>query len=120
MDAVSARHHSGRWRAIVVALTIVVLLAFGAAAGLPHSRATRAFDVRSFGATGNGRHNDTPAINRAILAANRAGGGTVEVPRGTYLAGGSIHILSNVTLRLDAGATVLGARSGYDLSDLIR
>ena len=38
----------------------------------------------------------------------------VLLPAGTYLAAGSIHMLSNVTLRLAAHSTLLGARSGYD------
>jgi polygalacturonase len=73
--------------------------------------------VRSFGAAGNGLRDDAPAINRAIVAANRAGGGTVELPPGRYLAGGSIHIRSNVALRLERGATLIGARTGYDLPE---
>lgn len=73
--------------------------------------------MRTFGAAGNGLRDDAPAINRAIIAANRAGGGTVELPRGRYLAGGSIHIRSNVTLRFEAGATLLGAKTGYDLPE---
>jgi hypothetical protein len=42
-------------------------------------------------------------------AANAAGGGLVVFPAGSYLAGGSIHMLSNVTLDLEAGSTILGA-----------
>ena len=72
------------------------------------------FDVRDYGATGNGSTNDTPAINRAITAANNAGGGTVQFPSGRYRAGSSIHLKSNVTIQLDSGSVVLGAASGYD------
>jgi hypothetical protein len=97
-----------------VALTVVVLVAVGLTTGLPQSGALPTFDVRNFGAAGNRVQNDTPAIDAAIAAANGTGGGVVEVPPGTYLAGSSIHMLSNVTLQLDAGATVLGASSGYD------
>ncbi len=43
------------------------------------------FDVRAFGARGDGLTDDSPAIQRAIDAAHAAGGGTVSVPRGTYL-----------------------------------
>jgi hypothetical protein len=92
----------------VVALTALVL-----ALGSP-SPTARVFNVRRYGAVGNDRNNDTPAFNRAIAAANRAGGGVVEVPAGTYLAGGSIHMLSNVTLRLEAGSTLVGGKYGYD------
>src|SRR6266511_2540446 len=75
------------------------------------------FDVRDYGATGDGTTNDTPAVNRAIAAANTAGGGTVRFPAGTYLAGSSVHMMSEVTLSLDAGATLLGAASGYDVPE---
>jgi polygalacturonase len=64
--------------------------------------------VRSFGATGDGKTLDTPAINKAIEAAAAAGGGTVHFPAGTYLSY-SIHLKSNVALYLDAGATILAA-----------
>ncbi|MGC9668747.1 glycosyl hydrolase family 28 protein [Planosporangium sp. 12N6] len=74
----------------------------------------RVFDVRSFGATGGATTNDSPAVDAAIAAANAAGGGIVRFPPGTYLAGSSIHLMSNVTLLLDAGATLLGAPTGYD------
>src|ERR1700752_3273473 len=43
------------------------------------------FDVRAFGARGDGHVLDTPAVNRAIEAAAAAGGGTVLFPAGTYL-----------------------------------
>lgn len=73
------------------------------------------FDVRDYGAVGNGSANDTPAINRAIAAANSAGGGVVDFPAGTYVAAQSIHMLSNVTLHLDANSTILGSGAGeYD------
>lgn len=101
---------------LLIAAVVLGLGPVGAAAtpaGPTH--ASRAiFDVRAYGARGGGRANDAPAINRAIAAANRAGGGVVLLPAGTYLAAGSIHMLSNVTLRLAAHSTLLGARSGYD------
>ncbi|HEY3001025.1 MAG TPA: glycosyl hydrolase family 28 protein, partial [Kribbellaceae bacterium] len=71
-------------------------------------------NVKDFGAVGDGTTNDTPAVNQAIAAANGAGGGVVRFPAGTYLAGASIHLMSNVTLLLDAGSTLLGAATGYD------
>lgn len=66
------------------------------------------FNVRDFGAVGDGETVDTPAINQAIQAAADAGGGTVEFPAGTYLSF-SIHLQSNVHLRLGAGSTILAA-----------
>ena len=63
------------------------------------------FDVRSFGATGDGSTLDTQAIQRAIRAASRAGGGIVLFHPGTYLAG-TFELLSNVTLDIEAGAVL--------------
>jgi polygalacturonase len=66
------------------------------------------FNVRKFGAVGDGKNLDSPAINKAIEACARSGGGTVLIPAGTYLSG-SIHLQSNIHLLIDAGATILGA-----------
>jgi polygalacturonase len=73
------------------------------------------FDVKSFGAKGDGRTLDTASINKAIEAANAAGGGTVVFPAGEYLSY-SIHLKSHVTLQLDAGATLVAAEPSPDLS----
>ncbi len=66
------------------------------------------YNVRDYGAVGDGTHLDSPAINQAIHAAAQAGGGTVLLPAGTYLSG-SIHLRSNLQILIDAGATILGA-----------
>jgi polygalacturonase len=68
------------------------------------------YNVRDFGAKGDGVTLDTPAINRAIQKACNDGGGTVHFPHGTYLCY-SIHLLSNVSLYLENGATILAADS---------
>lgn len=73
------------------------------------------FDVRAFGAKGDGKALDTSAINRAIEAAAAAGGGTVVFPAGDYLSY-SIRLKSHVTLQLDAGATIVAAEPSADLS----
>ena len=71
---------------------------------MPGQQWLRGFvNVRAFGATGDGKTIDTPAINRAIAAAASSGGGTVVVPAGIY-ACYSIHLKSNVCLYLDQGA----------------
>ena len=74
------------------------------------------FNVRDFGATGDGQTLDSPAINQAIAACTQAGGGTVLVPAGTYLSG-SIHLASNLHLVIDAGATILGAPQSANAYD---
>jgi hypothetical protein len=67
-----------------------------------------AFKVRRYGATGDGKTLDSPAINAAINACNAAGGGTVYISPGDYLCG-TVILKSNVTLYLEAGATILGS-----------
>lgn len=44
------------------------------------------FNVRTYGATGDGKTIDTPAINRAIEAVAATGGGMLVFPSGTYVA----------------------------------
>ncbi len=87
------------------------LAALAQSAG-PHaaSAAGLFFDVRTFGATGDGKTVDSPAINKAIAAAAAAGGGTVFFPAGTYLCF-SIRLQSKVHLYLAQGSTILAADS---------
>jgi polygalacturonase len=78
-----------------------------------------AYDVKAYGATGDGKTLDTPAINKAIEAAAAAGGGIVWIPAGNYLCF-SIRLKSNVAPHLDEGATIIaadtpaGGAGGYD------
>jgi len=84
-------------------LLIVALLA----AVCDYARAAD-FDVKDFGAKGDGKSLDSPAINKAVDTAAAAGGGTVRVGAGTYLCA-SIRLKSNICLHLDQGATILAA-----------
>ena len=65
------------------------------------------YNVRDFGAAGDGKRLDSPSINRAIDAAAKNGGGTVLLPAGTYLSG-SIHLQSRIHL-LDRKSTRLNS-----------
>ena len=84
----------------------------------------RAFDVRAYGAKGDGATVDTPAINQAIEAVAKAGGGTIVFPAGTYLSY-SVHLKSKVGLYLDHGAVLLAGSTpiegttsgGYDMAE---
>ena len=66
------------------------------------------YDVRAFGALGDGTTLDTAAVNRAIEAAAAAGGGTVYFPAGNYLCY-SIRLKSKVALYIEQGATIVAA-----------
>ena len=90
-------------------LPAVSLAAAQAGAGDVTS-ASGLFDVRKFGATGDGKTLDTDAVKRAIDAAAAAGGGLVLFPAGTYLCF-SIHLKSQVHLHLEQGCTILAAES---------
>jgi polygalacturonase len=72
------------------------------------SEHSNVYNVRHFGAKGDGRTLDSPAINAAITAAVNDGGGQVLLPAGTYLCG-SIRLKSDIDLHLSAGATIVAA-----------
>jgi polygalacturonase len=69
---------------------------------------TSIYDIKAFGAKGDGTTLDTKAINDAIDAAFAAGGGTVYFPAGTYLSY-SIRLKSHISIFLDAGSVLLAA-----------
>ncbi len=73
-----------------------------------------AYNVKSFGATGDGKTLDTAAINKTIDAAAAAGGGTIYFPAGNYLSV-SIHLKSNIALYLDQGATIVAANPSNEV-----
>ena len=93
-------------------MTMWVRIRYAAAAimvfGIQNPLMARDFDVRSHGATGDGKALDTNAIQKTIDAAALAKGGRVVFPPGTYLSG-SIRLKSHVKLHLEKGATLLGS-----------
>lgn len=72
------------------------------------------FNVRAFGAKGDGVALDSPAINAAIEAASTAGDGTVRVPAGTYLCF-SLRLRSRLRLKFEPGATIVAAKPSPEL-----
>ncbi|MES2278987.1 MAG: glycosyl hydrolase family 28-related protein [Bacteroidota bacterium] len=68
-------------------------------------------DVKSFGAAGNGVDDNTDAINNAIAQIAQTGGGTLLFTKGTYLVR-TVHLMSNVYLYLDGGATIKCLKGG--------
>ncbi|WP_208782427.1 glycosyl hydrolase family 28 protein [Streptomyces griseorubiginosus] len=112
----------GRRAAAVILFVVAVVLglthpaALAAPAGAP--RAAAEYNVRDYGAKGDGSSNDSAAIDKAITAANAAGGGTVRFPSGTYKSKNTLHMKSHVTLQLDKGATLQGSSADtYDKAE---
>ncbi|HEX7895032.1 MAG TPA: glycosyl hydrolase family 28-related protein, partial [Terriglobales bacterium] len=66
---------------------------------------SRDFEISKYGAIGDGNFDCTAVFQQAISACNKAGGGTVLVPKGDFLTG-AIHLKSNVRLHLSEGATI--------------
>ena len=88
----------------LLALTVSAALMLLAMPELAHG-ADIDFDVRKHGAKGDGQTNDRAALQSAIDACTKAGGGTVRLPPGDYLSG-ALRLASDVTLHLEAGATL--------------
>ncbi|CAN5739788.1 glycoside hydrolase family 28 protein [soil metagenome] len=79
-----------------ISIIIAVLL-------LVQSYALQFYDVTRYGAKKDSSAKATVAIKKAIEAASKAGGGTVYFPAGKYLTG-AIHLKTNITIFIDAGA----------------
>jgi len=79
-------------------LLIIVFISFCAVA-----TAQQYFNVIKYGAKNDSSAMATKSIAAAINAAVKAGGGTVYFPAGKYLTG-PIHLKSNITILIDAGA----------------
>ena len=69
-----------------------------------------AYNVRDFGAVGDGKALDTVALQRAVDAVAEDGGGEVVVPMGVYRSG-TVRLTDNLTLTLETGATLLASES---------
>lgn len=91
---------------------IILLAASLAVTGLahaanPHPQMPRipsaVFNITNYGAIGDGVTDDTVSIQKAINAAREAGGGTVEIPAGTFESG-PITLYSRINLHLDTNA----------------
>jgi len=81
---------------------------------LPAMAAGKICDVRSYGAKGDGQTKDTVAVQKAIDACTAGkGGGTVEVPDGTFVIA-PILLKSNMVLLLEHAATLLGSPDKAD------
>ncbi|MEP7067335.1 MAG: glycoside hydrolase family 28 protein [Gemmatimonadota bacterium] len=97
-----------KYSPLALASTLVGRVAVAQTAAPAASEAL--FNVRTHGATGDGKTVDTPAINKAIEAAAAVGGGTILFPAGTYVCF-TIRLQSNISIYLASGCTILAADS---------
>lgn len=72
---------------------------------------TRIYNVRDFGAKGDGKTLDTEALQKAIDACNKDEGGIVIIPAGVFVIG-TVQMKSNVTLHIAAKGVLLGTDDG--------
>jgi polygalacturonase len=78
-----------------------------------YAQTNTVFNIKDFGATGDGHTLDTKAINTAIAACVKAGGGTVLVPQGTFVTG-TFRLFSNINLYLSPGAVIMASTNEDD------
>src|SRR5262245_57528428 len=99
-------------RGCAIAGAPVLLAPFAWPALVGSAAAAAEISVRAHGARGDGRRRDTRALQAAIDAA-AAVGGVAYLPPGEYVSG-TLHLRSHVTVRLDAGATLIASASDAD------
>jgi len=75
------------------------------------------YNVKEFGAKGDGKTLDTHSIQNAIDKAYENGGGVVEVPAGTYKIG-TLILKDNINLHVQAGAVLLGSPDYNDYTEI--
>ena len=107
-----ARNSTNRKR-ILVGTSGILMLILLTCGPTSFASAGKVFNVKNYGAVGDAKTYCTKAIQKAIDVCSGSGGGCVYVPPGSYLTG-TLILKSNVSLELQAGATLLGSK---DLSD---
>ena len=79
--------------------------------------ATRIFSANSYGASGDGTKNSTKAVQQAIDACSKAGGGIVTLRPGHYVTG-ALFLKSDVHLSIGLGVTLLASQNDDDYPSL--
>ncbi len=100
-------------RRLINGLQLVFLFAGVAFAAGVDAAQQKLFNIRSYGATGDGITLNTDAVQKAIDHCAETGGGVVRIPAGDFVIG-TVQIKSNVTLSLDYGAHLLGSQEMKD------
>ena len=75
--------------------------------GACQPQATKVYNILDYGATGDGTTDDAPALQRAIDACSKAGGGTVLVPAGHTFLCSPFRLASYVDLHLEPNSCLL-------------
>jgi len=103
VKAPSPRRHS-----IVLSLVTSLIVA-----GVSNAQTNLIYDVRTFGAVGDGATLDTKPLQAAIDKCSATGGGTVLATGGRFVTG-TFYLKNDVTLRVDSGAMILGSTNIAD------
>lgn len=90
-------------------LPVTVFAALASLAGAEPAT-PKVFNIKSYGAIGDGITLETKAIQKTIDACHAAGGGTVRIPTGDFVSG-TVQLKSNITLSFDYGASLLGSQN---------
>ena len=75
------------------------------------------FNIRDYGAIGDGITNDARAIQAAVNACEENGGGTVLIPAGSTYLSGSLVLASHVELHVERGATLQASGDWADITE---
>lgn len=97
---------AGAFAAVALQIALVAIVCFCEAPRVQAAGSGIAlFNVVDYSAKNDGSALATEAFRKAIEAAKLSGGGTIYVPPGRYMSG-PIELFSNMTLDVDAGATI--------------
>jgi len=94
----------------------ILIIVIGLIALTQTNAAPYIYNVYDFGATGNGKTLDSPAIQKAIDTCTANGGGEVLLPAGVFLSG-ALVLKDHVTLHISEGAVLLGSKNIGDYKE---
>ena len=117
-DSLSRRQWLGKITipAVAAGTTLLATNASASATDEPQEdklKGARVYNVRDFGAIGDGKKLNTKSIQSAIDKCFADKGGTVLIPTGDFLSG-TLELKSNVTLHIAASGKLLGSPKRED------
>ena len=109
------RHVLFKFVFVTIALSSFISLIFGVVAKQNNNDDNNnIFNVKDYGAKGDGITLDTKAITATIQAIKINNGGTLLFPSGGKYLTGSLNLTSNLIFKVEKDATVLGSWNGKD------